>query len=67
MESQLELQKANRERFDQSCNVNFLGSWCDDRGGSTGALVARVQTGNGAFCKHETLAEGSGTAHLLGG
>ena len=35
--------------------MKVLGSWCDDSGGRTGALVASLQTGNSAFYKYEAL------------
>ena len=41
--------------FDPCSCMKVLGSWCDDKGGSTGALVASIQTGNSAFYKHETV------------
>ena len=39
MQSRLELQRAADLRFDPCSNMKVLGSWCDDEGGSTGALV----------------------------
>ena len=35
--------------------MKVLGSWCDDSGGRTGALVASLRTGNSAFYKYEAL------------
>ena len=47
--------EGHRLRFDPCGSMKVLGSWCDDKGGSTGALVASIQTGNSAFYKHEIV------------
>ena len=41
--------------LDSFRNMKILGSWCDDCGGSSGAVLAGLQAGSSAFYKHEGL------------
>ena len=45
----------HRLKFDPCSGMKVLGSWCDDSGDSTGALVASLQTGNSASYKYKAL------------
>ena len=54
---------SHRLKFDPCSGMKVLGSWCDDSGGSTGALVASLQTGNMRILQIRGTAKGSQTAH----
>ena len=47
--------EGHRLSFDPWRSMKVLGSWCDDCGGSSGALLAYLQAGNGAFFRHAEL------------
>ena len=47
--------EGHRLVFDPCCSMKVLGSWCDDRGCSSGAFLAGLQAGNRACHKHHGL------------
>ena len=57
--------EGSRLVFDRCRSMKVLGSWCDDCGGSSGALFASLQAGNSALYKHEGLLRDQ-TVHIAG-